>query len=723
MGSLYFCVSGLIANIKHKPNVVERISAMQIFRLIPFFRYLKTSLYCIVILFFTGCRDNTGEHYGFQSGDKVSVRAENGLYICTDRYNDNLLIGNRLNAGDWEVFQLEFRENGFFCMGVSEGVYVGILPSGSQLAARTGKEDLSVWFEWEARGSGVFYIRDYRGKYIRIDSKGFLFADAEVTSEAGVFTIRKIPPAESYHYTFVQRVPLVISLLLVFASLLTFHFGFREWNYLLLLLMGGFAARLFTSLLYPYLHLWDEQFHALVAANMVDHPWVPMLYRQPLLPFPEHSWTEGHIWLHKQPLFLWQMALSIRFFGENEFAVRLPSLLMSTGVIYFIYRTGSLTAGKEAGFYGAILFSLSAFSLEIAAGAIHTDHNDVAFLFYVAASVWDWTEYEFSSGKRKWVFMILTGFFAGGAVLNKWLTGLLVFAGWGLSILFVSGRRKEKSHYLYLMVSFLVCLVVFLPWQIYILRAFPELSRFEYNYNTRHFFHVLEGHGGGFGFHFSNATELYGVGMVVIAPAIVALIYTLRSRVFRIALPANILIVYLFYTLAKTKMIAFSYSVSFLVYLALGSLVVWLLRWVFLNPAYFPRTIHTRIFALLVVGLLTGMSLNPDKIRKDLLLFRKDKKSLYFKRYISGPFVKNLSKDFDNPGHTVVFNCLHGNSVPVMFYNKVAAAYGYVPDKQTLLTLKRDGYRIAVIEEGPLPDYILNDSEVLVLKNPDTSGQ
>ena len=104
---------------------------------------------------------------------------------------------------------------------------------------------------------------------------------------------------------------------------------------------------------------WDEQFHALVAKNMMSAPFEPMLYKNLLLPAFDSDWTMGHIWLHKQPLFLWQMALSMKIFGVNVIALRLPSLLMSTAVTYLIYRIGSVTINKSAGFYGALLFAFS----------------------------------------------------------------------------------------------------------------------------------------------------------------------------------------------------------------------------------------------------------------------------------------------------------------------------------------------------------------------------
>jgi 4-amino-4-deoxy-L-arabinose transferase-like glycosyltransferase len=77
-----------------------------------------------------------------------------------------------------------------------------------------------------------------------------------------------------------------------------------------------------------FLILWDEQYHALVAKNMLKNPFKPTLYPVELLDYDYRNWSANYIWLHKQPLFLWQIALSLKIFGTTELAVRLPSILL-----------------------------------------------------------------------------------------------------------------------------------------------------------------------------------------------------------------------------------------------------------------------------------------------------------------------------------------------------------------------------------------------------------
>jgi len=86
---------------------------------------------------------------------------------------------------------------------------------------------------------------------------------------------------------------------------------------LAILILTGFVLRVFIALLDPYLQDWDERFHALVAKNMMDNPFKPMLRAESIIPYNIEDWCCNHIWVHKQPLFLWFMALSMKIFGVS----------------------------------------------------------------------------------------------------------------------------------------------------------------------------------------------------------------------------------------------------------------------------------------------------------------------------------------------------------------------------------------------------------------------
>ena len=120
---------------------------------------------------------------------------------------------------------------------------------------------------------------------------------------------------------------------------------------LFFLILSSLTAGFFISTLDPFLHIWDEQYHALVAKNLTGNWLKPTLFSSPILEYNFRNWTENYIWLHKQPLFLWQIALSIKFFGINELAVRIPSIILHTLTTIIIFRLGSIIKNISTGQY------------------------------------------------------------------------------------------------------------------------------------------------------------------------------------------------------------------------------------------------------------------------------------------------------------------------------------------------------------------------------------
>ena len=147
----------------------------------------------------------------------------------------------------------------------------------------------------------------------------------------------------------------VVALSVVVLSFFTFT-AYRCHRYgaaLAAVVCIGAMLRLFAAT-DNYLHEWDERFHAVVAKNCIQSPLKPMLYRQPAVPYDYRNWLSNHIWLHKPPLSLWLMAASLRLFGTSEFALRLPSLILSCLGIPLMYYLGKLLWRRTAGPTGLI---------------------------------------------------------------------------------------------------------------------------------------------------------------------------------------------------------------------------------------------------------------------------------------------------------------------------------------------------------------------------------
>lgn len=676
-------------------------------------KYQLLILICFTI-FIWGCNDQNFSYFDFPDKSNIHIKTNHGSFICADRNKDNQIIANRASAGEWETFSIEFSDDNKVRLLTSDYLYIG---SESEqkglLVAKYTNDDENAFFLFTKIDSVGYVIQDYQNKYVFIDENQNLIANKVDIQEASVFTISPLPAKLSTHFTSNHLILLIFGLVLLLSSILSFHYYENKNISLLLLLLGGFCVRLFVALLNQYLNLWDEQFHALVAKNMMNNPLAPMLYKNPVLPYDETSWVGGHIWLHKQPLFLWQMAISMEIFGVNTFGLRLPSAVMATIVLYFIYRIGKLSVNNRVGYFAALFFALSNFSLELSSGTIHTDHNDAAFLFYICASIWAWVEYENKSSSGKRYYLILIGLFSGCAVLVKWTTGILVYSGWGLSILFSKERRIHWSHYRDLLLSFGITLLICLPWQIYSLLAFPDLSKYEFSLNTRHFFEVIEGHGGDFWWHFDRAKELYGVNIYYILISVIVFLISIKDIIFRIGFLTYIIIIYIFFSIAATKMIAFTYSISFLIFLAFGATIESFFKVIIINPRYLPHKIYHILYVTVILGVLSVINLDIEKIQERHTMWKKDENSDHFQRTKSIQIIKRLSEHLPDPENYVVFNCRPDDNIPIMFFNNVAASYSMTPDNNIYLSVKKKGYKIAVFDDGKLPSYLKEDTEVI----------
>lgn len=332
-----------------------------------------------------------------------------------------------------------------------------------------------------------------------------------------------------------------------------------------ILIGSGFAT------IDPYLHEWDEQYHALVAKNFSSDPLHPkLIVHSPIKP-DYKNWTYNEIWLHKQPLFLWQIALSIKTFGATIWAVRFPSILLHALTALLVFSIGKRFLKPNLAILACVLFGCSGYYNDYTSGAIGMDHNDVAFVFYVTASFWAWFKYREAINQRKW--MVLIGVFSGCAIMCKWLVGLLVFSGWGTLILVENW--KDLKNWIDLLKSFAVTVLIVFPWQLYCYVKYPLEYAYEMTYNSTHFTHALENHGGDAFFYWDVMNDSFGSGELIRWVIVIGLLLFIYKS---IKIQGNwlfativFLTTYLFFTIAATKLqgyvtIVASFGFIFLLY-------------------------------------------------------------------------------------------------------------------------------------------------------------
>jgi len=348
---------------------------------------------------------------------------------------------------------------------------------------------------------------------------------------------------------------LTFGILTVVFSLLTFLVSAqcaRKENYAVavaLLILGGLILRYYTASDF-YLHSWDERYHALVAKNMLLHPLIPTLYENPVLPYDYRHWGSNHIWVHKQPVPLWAMSASLWAFGINEFAVRIPSILMTSLGVYLMFVIGRYFFSDRVGYLAAFFFAVNGLVIEQSAGRVSTDHIDVSFLFFIELAVFFTVKFV---QKRNLLFNVLAGISIGAAILSKWLPALIVLPIW-LLIVWDSNKFDLKSTATHFAILIAATVLTFLPWQLYIFYAFPEEAAWEASYNYKHITEALSDKGRPWYFFFERIMINYGDLIYLPLAWFFWKLFKQPKDKRRLALFIWFMVPILFFTMVKTKM-------------------------------------------------------------------------------------------------------------------------------------------------------------------------
>jgi 4-amino-4-deoxy-L-arabinose transferase len=317
---------------------------------------------------------------------------------------------------------------------------------------------------------------------------------------------------------------------------------------------AGLALAIFTIQLDPFLHLWDERFHALVAKNMVNHPFHPRLFATTAVDsFHDVTWDKTQTWLHKQPFFLWLMAGSIRLFGAEVWAVRLPAALLWVTAALALLFTLRRMAQPLAGWMAFLFTMTSGYWAGLVGGYIQLDQNDATFASLVVLSMAAWVHFTQKPNRtRAW----LVGACAGAALLTKWLPGGLVFGGWLLYAITEVPPSDRRKHFALMAQALAIALVIVLPWQVYTLIQFPTEFAEEWHYNARHLWEPIEGHDGPWWYQLNQSRLIWGP---VLLTLLALSLLVQRKHPIPLFKPMALmsLVPLVIYSLAATKMPSF----------------------------------------------------------------------------------------------------------------------------------------------------------------------
>ncbi|MBI4091336.1 glycosyltransferase family 39 protein [candidate division WWE3 bacterium] len=205
------------------------------------------------------------------------------------------------------------------------------------------------------------------------------------------------------------------------------------WVGLLLIMFSGLV---FLNLGSNHLIPWDEAIYAKIAKNMVRSGDFLVL-----------RWQPDKIWYEKPPLYMWLSSITMSLVGFNSWGVKLPSAVFSLGTVLLIFFMGKSMFDSYTGFLGSLILLTTTHYLYYS----RIGMLDVTLTFFLTASVFC---YFLFRRNRSYKYLIVSGLWAGAAVMTKGIVGFLAVPMIALPELIslyrreIAWERKSVTSYL-----------------------------------------------------------------------------------------------------------------------------------------------------------------------------------------------------------------------------------------------------------------------------------
>ncbi len=212
------------------------------------------------------------------------------------------------------------------------------------------------------------------------------------------------------------------------------------------------------------------------------------------------------IFTEKPPVFFWMQALSMHFFGVNEFAARLPNAMIGIITLLVLFHIGKRLKDKKFGILWVLVY-ISSFlpHLYFKTGLIDPTFNLFIFLSVYFVTILTENDEFFHRNNRRLrriKLLAFAAFFAGLAVLTKGPVGFLLH-GLTFSVYFIMTKFKRTNSMGELLWFLLVFLLTTFTW--YGIGFYEQGPVFITEFIQRNL-DLLQtkdaGHGGPFYYHF-----------------------------------------------------------------------------------------------------------------------------------------------------------------------------------------------------------------------------
>jgi len=282
------------------------------------------------------------------------------------------------------------------------------------------------------------------------------------------------------------------------------------------------------------------------------------------------------------------------------------------------------------------------------------------------------------------------------------MVGLLVFIGWATLIVSKKRYRINRIFYIQFLVALLLSLGLAGSWFGYILSVYPLEASYELIQYQKNFNEVIEGHHGTIWFHFQQIGTLYSPLLLFSLPFCVISLLLYIPRALRLAYMCMVGFVYIFFSLAETKLAHYCIIAAPILYLSWACALHWLEQ--LSKPLFFSPRFGSVLFSFVLIT-------TSGFLFKHKLWFPNHSQNTmsYQAATIENNCYRQLSSQLPPHPKWVVCNVPH--PVKCMFYTRIPA-YTELFSYSTIQNLQKNGYRIAIFNASKLSQAYLSDTSI-----------
>ncbi len=246
------------------------------------------------------------------------------------------------------------------------------------------------------------------------------------------------------------------------------------------------------------------------------------------------------------------------------------------------------------------------------------------------------------------------------------------------------------------------CVLIFLPWQLYIFHAFPREATHEMEYNTRHLFAVVEGHKGDATFYLQSFNRYFGDFIFCLIPAglQVLLLQKQNHNKLTLSLVLDFLVVFIFFCfIAQTKIEPYFMAVAPLGYIFMAVSLFHLINYRGVYKILYIPVVLTAVLCCFNLPTITFMHdpHNPNSNNCAIDWTTKAENAEIYRDI----------KNYLPPNVKILLNA--NDYVDIMFYNNDIDAYGWIVNEEDFEKIKMRHAPVAILKRSgdtSLPDYV-----------------